>query len=127
MRNEMNATATLLAENLPQFCPCTNHYQCSDGRFLLVTYPRLDVLGTLANLEIMSGVLSELGLADVPISISHQPPNTEVFLADADAVVLDADGDPSNGMTPLLVCDGPVTVAEALEQAGYELVETADA
>lgn len=115
-------TATLVAENLSQFCPVTNHYACSDGRYLLVTYPRLDVLGTLASLDGMSEVLRAVGLAEVPIHVAHQPANTEVFLADENAVVLDADGDPANGMTPLLRCDGPVPVEHALAQLGYTLV-----
>ncbi|MCH5645181.1 hypothetical protein [Gordonia sp. ABSL49_1] len=119
----MTETATLLAENLSQFCPVTNHYQCSDGKYLLVTYPRLEVLGELANLQIMAGALAALGLAPGPVSITHQPKNTEVFLCDGDAVVLDSDGDPANGMTPLLVCDGPLPVADALASLGYTLVE----
>lgn len=114
-------TATIVAQNLSQFCPVTNHYQCSDGRYLLVTYPRLDVLGTLAGLDGMGEVLRAVGLADAPIVVAHQPRNTEVFLADEDANVLDADGDLSSGMTPLLVCDGPVPVEDALGQLGYAL------
>lgn len=119
----MTETATLVAENLSQFCPVTNHYVCSDGTFLLVTYPRLDVLAQLADLDFAQEALQALGLAEAPISKSHQPRNTEIFLADEHATVLDADGDPANGMTPLLRCDGPLPIADALAQLGYTLTE----
>lgn len=117
-------TATLVAENLSQFCPVTNHYLCSDGRYLLVTYPRLDVLGTLAGLPGMTDTLRSIGLSIAPVSIKqiHDMP-TEVFLADEHATVLDADGDPANGMTPLLRCDGPVPIADALASLGYTLTD----
>ena len=123
MSDTMADTATLVGENLSQFCPVTNHYRCSDERYLLVTYPRLDVLADIAG-EALAQALKVLGLAEGPQSLSHQPRNTEVFLADENAVVLDADGDPANGMTPLLVCDGAVPVADALAQLGYTLVDS---
>lgn len=118
----MTKTATLLAENLTHFCPVTNHYQCSDGRYLLVTYPRVDVLAAIAG-EALSDALTLLGIAEGPQTLSHQPANTEVFSSDEAARVLDADGDPANGMTPLLRCDGPVPIADALASLGYTLTE----
>lgn len=122
MSDTITGTATLVGENLVQFCPVTNHYRCSDGRYLLVTYPRLDVLADMAG-EALTEALKVLGLAEGPQSLSHQPRNTEVFLADQFAVIVDADGDPANGMTPLLRCDGPVPIADALASLGYTLTE----
>ncbi|GAS94440.1 Gp21 [Mycolicibacterium canariasense] len=104
-------TATLVGEQLSQFCPVTNHYECSDGKHLLVTIPRLDA----------STVQEMLGVR-VPIVKMHLPDKADVFLADADAVVLDADGDPANGMTPLVSVPGCESFADALAAAGYELV-----
>ena len=115
--------ATLVQENLSHFCPVTNFYATSDGKHLLVTYPRLDVLGTLAGLSGMSETLRAIGLADVPIRRSHIGLRTEVFLADENAVVLDADGNPANGMTPLLRCESAIPSADALAQLGYTLEE----
>lgn len=103
-------TATLVAENLSHFCPVTNHYQCSDGRYLLVTYPRMDTAATLSNFGVR-----------IPISEVQLPSGVDVFLSDELANVLDADGDPANGMTPI----GTFSVethAEALAALGYEEV-----
>lgn len=104
------ATATLVTENVSQFCPLTNLYECSDGTYVLVTIPRLSA----------DMVLTMLGVR-VPIVQLHLPDVADVFLADADAVVLDADGDPSNGMTPLVSVTGCEDFAEALAAAGYTL------
>lgn len=123
MSDTITGTATLVGENLVQFCPVTNHYRCSDGRYLLVTYPRLDVLADMAG-EALAEALKILCVAEGPQSLSHQPRNTEVFLADENAVVLDADGDPANGMTPLLRCAGALPIADALAQLGYTLVDS---
>lgn len=109
------ATATLVAENVSQFCPVTNHYKCSDGTYLLVTIPRLSA----------DMVLDMLGVR-VPIVALHLPNVADVFLADEDAVVLDADGDPSNGMTPLVSVPGCEVFAEALATSGYTLQEASD-
>jgi len=105
-------TATLVAENLSQFCPVTNHYQCSDGKYLLVTFARMDTVGTLSNFGVR-----------VPIAAVQLPSGVDVFLADADANVLDADGDPSNGMTPVDGSPFEVDSHEgALAALGYELI-----
>lgn len=103
-------TATLVAGNLSQFCPVTNHYQCSDGRYLLVTIPKMDVPETI---NYFFGVR-------VPITEVHLPSGADVFLSDADANVLDADGDPANGMTALATFSVE-THAAALAALGYEL------
>lgn len=101
--------ATLVAENLPQFCPTTNLYRCSDGRYLLITAPNYDAQPAPG-----------LGI-DLPIRRSHIPAQVDVFLSDENATVLDADGDPANGMTPLARYPGLATHTEALQQLGYTL------
>lgn len=103
------AEAILVAENLPNFCPITNHYMCDDGKYLLVTIPALDSVGSL-----------ELFGVRVPIAKSHMPTATDVFLADENAVVLDADGDPANGLTPLASFEVQ-SHEEALALLGYTL------
>lgn len=105
----MTMTATLVAEALPQYCPTTNLYACSDGRHLLITIATLDVAGTLN---------ATLGII-VRISESHLPTGADVFLSDESATVLDADGDPSNGMTPIAHLADCDDFASALESLGY--------
>lgn len=105
-------TASLVGRALPQFCPVTNHYQCSDGRYLLITMPALDSMGTLAE---------TLGIV-VPVVKSHMPTTVDVFLADENAVVLDADGDPANGMTALAKIEDCHSFEQALALCGYTLV-----
>jgi len=109
----MAGTAVLVAEGLSRFCPVTNLYACSDGRHVLVTVKSpIDVAGSVEDL---------LGLT-IPISRSHAPKGTEVFLSDARGRVLDADGDPANGMTPLAKLDNGTSFEAALAAVGYELV-----
>lgn len=103
-------SATLVAQNLSQFCPVTNHYQCSDGRYLLVTVVSMNVPETLG----IFGV-------KVPIAKAHLPSGVDVFLSDENANVLDADGDPANGMTALATFCAD-THGEALAMLGYEEV-----
>jgi hypothetical protein len=105
-------TATLMAANMSRFCPITNHYQCSDGKWLLVTIPTMDIPETVSFF---------LGVK-VPIAEVQLPVGADVFLSDELGTVLDADGDPSNGMTPY----GTFNVdnhAAALAALGYELQE----
>lgn len=107
------ATAELVGERLPQFCPTTNHYRCSDGLYLLVTVPSLDSVGTLT---------ATLGIT-VPVATSQLPLRTDVFLSDENALVLDGDGDPANGLTPVASLDGVTDHNEALSLLGYEVTE----
>lgn len=100
-------TATLIRAGLPQFCPVTNFYRLSDGRHVLVTAARMDIEATLSNFGVR-----------IPIATSQLPSAIDVFLADAGANVLDADGDPSNGMTPLASYEVD-SHAEALAELGY--------
>lgn len=109
-------TATLVGHGLSQFCPTTNHYFCGDGPdgvFLLVTIARYDVP---ASIEACTGIR-------LPVSSVNFPTHADVFLSDADANVLDADGDPANGMTPLLRVPDCNDFAAALAEAGYQLDE----
>jgi len=101
-------TATLIGENLGQFCPTTNHYYCSDGRYLLVTVASSD-----------TPTLSAFGIR-VPIAKNQLPSGADIFLSDERATVLDADGDPSNGMTPLATFSTD-THSAALAMLGYQL------
>lgn len=103
-------TAELIATCLPQFCPVTNHYLCSDGSYLLVTVPSMDSPGTLS---VFFGVR-------VPIAKVQLPTGVDVFLSDESAAVLDADGDPSNGMTPIGTFEVDTHEA-ALAALGYTL------
>ncbi|OBJ41316.1 hypothetical protein A5630_23020 [Mycolicibacterium mucogenicum] len=108
------ATATLVGQGLSRYCPTTNHYYCGDredGVFLLVTIPRFDVGGSIE---------ARTGLA-LPIKEAHLPTHADVFLSDADANVLDADGDPANGMTPLLRVPDCESFEQALAAAGHTL------
>lgn len=100
-------SATLRGENLTQFCPTTNLYECSDGRWLLISVVTMDVPETLGTFGVRPAV-SQMSVAT----------NAAVFLSDEDANVLDADGDPANGMTPLQVfphADGHSAILAALE------------
>ena len=111
----MSVSAELVAEFLPQFCPTTNHYRCTDGErtwYLLITIPTLDSLGVLQDL---------LGVP-MPVSEAHLSQHADVFLADENAVVLDADMDPSNGMTAIAHVPGCETHADVLKAIGHELV-----
>lgn len=105
----MEKTAVLLNENISNYCPITNHYWCSDDRFLLVMVPSLDVGGTL-----------ELFGVRMPMAVSDLPTKVDVFLADGDELVLDADGDLANGMTPLASFE-VATHEDALALLGYTL------
>ncbi len=100
-------TAELITENLTQFCPVTNHYRLSDGRYVLVTVARIEGAATLSNFGVR-----------IPIAVSQLPAEVDVFLSDADANVLDADGDPANGMTPLESYEVD-SHAAALAELGY--------
>jgi hypothetical protein len=86
-------TAHLVGAALMEHAPVTNHYQCSDGRWLLVTVIPADMR-----------------------MIFYTP--AAVYLSDDQAAVLDADGDLANGMTPFATPEGS-THAEVLAALGY--------
>lgn len=108
-------TATLVRAGLSQYCPKTNHYQCSDGTYLLVT-----VKDFCTSRDYLVSVNPAFGT--LPISRVNAPSGTDVFLSDASAAVLDADGNPANGMTPLAALPNCSSFAEALAELGWELV-----
>ncbi|OHT56010.1 MULTISPECIES: DUF7572 family protein [Mycobacteroides] len=104
-------TAELISEFLPQFCPITNHYRCTDGKttwYLLITVASAESLG------------NRLG---IPVNILHLPKAVDVFLSDENAVVLDADFDSANGLTPLCRINDCTSHDEALSLMGYEITE----
>lgn len=107
-------TAQLVKDFVPQFCPITKHYLCEggdyDGQYLLVTVVSMDVPGSV-----------ELFGIAVPISRVQLPTSVDVFLSDAEENVLDADGDPSNGMTPVAAFEVD-THEDALAALGYEVI-----
>ncbi|UQE73828.1 hypothetical protein MYK68_15840 [Gordonia sp. PP30] len=106
----------LIAESLPQFAPATNLYRLGDGRYVLVTVPADAMPVPEGVLPIVSG----FKVARV------EPAPTEVFLADEYGTPIDADGDPANGMTPLLRCAPGTTHEEALAQLGAEVTGDVD-
>ncbi|OHU64134.1 hypothetical protein BKG85_11375 [Mycobacteroides chelonae] len=102
-------TAELISEFLPQFCPKTNHYRCTDGDttwYLLITVVSPKSLGNLIG---------------IPVSMLRIPKTVDVFLSDEYAVVLDADFDAANGLTPLCRIDACASHEQALALMGYEL------
>lgn len=101
-------TAELILEFLPHYCPKTNHYRCTDGEttwYLLITVASAESLGNL------------LG---IPVNMLHLPKTVDVFLADENAVVLDADFDPANGLTPLCRIEDCTSHEQALSLMGYQ-------
>ncbi len=84
--------AELLTRALPQYAPTTNHYRLDDGRHVLVTR-------AAEALPVPPGLAAILGAVRVD---KTDPAPVEVFLCDENAVLIDADGDPTNGMTALL-------------------------
>lgn len=100
----------LLAQALPQYAPTTNHYRLDDGRHVLVTR-------AAEALPVPPGLAAILGAVRVD---KTDPAPVEVFLCDADARLIDADGDPANGMTALLRLDPDTTFDEAVEAAEQE-------
>ncbi len=101
-------SAELIAEFLPQFCPKTNHYRCTDGDttwYLLITVVSAESFGNLLK---------------IPVNLLHLPKTVDVFLSDENAVVLDADLDPANGLTPLCRIEDCTSHEQALSLMGYE-------
>lgn len=96
---------TLIAESLAQYAPTTNLYKLDDGRHVLVTVP-FDAM------PVPEGVLPIVSGFKVA---SVEPSPTEVFLCDEHAVPIDADGDPTNGLTPLLRLPAGTTHEQAIE------------
>lgn len=85
-------TATLLHSGVPWMPPITNLYVGEDGKYLLV-------LVTSPNH--LRSVLDDMS-PGVQIARSHIPVEVSVFLADGNGAVVDYDGTPSNGLTPIV-------------------------
>ena len=115
-------SATLVAEALPYMPPTTNHYRTDDGYVLVLVVDVPD----------MNSILTSMGM-QVPVSRSHLKPDVSVFLSDERGQVIDYDGDPANGMTPILSTDSKSfamtivpdlhTHTDALAALGYTLID----
>lgn len=96
----------LLAESLPQFAPTTNLYRLDDGRHVLVTAP-----------DEVQPVPAALAPILVGVKVDHTEPGpTTVILCDENATPIDADGDPTNGLTPLATYPPGTTHDDALRR-----------
>lgn len=120
--------ARLVASGLAHHCPVTHLYALHggefDGQFVLVTVKDPDVLAAIF-----------AGMAGGGTQRSHVEPNVDVFLTDERAeTIIDADGNPENGMNPVASTDPQSialrllprdvsTHAEALAALGYTLTE----
>lgn len=115
-------TATLVAEALPNMAPTTNLYRTNDGHLLV----------TSVDAQAFAPAVSAMGMR-VPIVRSHITPSVSVFLSDERGQVIDYDGNPANGLTPILSTDSKSfamtivpdlhTHADALAALGYTLTE----
>lgn len=103
-------SAQLVGE-VTHFHPITNHYRCSDGIWLLVTVMRMDSPAE-------PDTAGTLGVRPAVIR-TEAATKAAVFLSDENAGVLDADGDPANGMTPLASYDDVASHVEVLARLGY--------
>lgn len=86
-------SAVLRAEDVPGFCPVTNLYECSDGRWLLVQ---------VGQMQAPAPVQTALGGVEITRVIGSA---ATVYVANADGQVCDAAGDPSDEMAALAVFD----------------------
>lgn len=104
--------------DMPWHPPTTKLYRLADGSHLAV-------------LVVDAGAV----IMGVPMSLSHIHAEVSVFHSDENGALLDADGDPLNGLTPyastdpecdvVVRLDSAVTThAEALAALGYTLTET---
>ena len=102
-------------EDLPWHPPTTKLYRLADGSHLAV-------------LVVDAGAV----IMGVPVSLSHIHAEVSVFHADEHGTLLDADGDPLNGLTPYAstdpesdavveLPDSVTTHVEALAALGYTL------
>ncbi|MGB3602702.1 MAG: hypothetical protein WBA38_04015 [Gordonia sp. (in: high G+C Gram-positive bacteria)] len=97
---------TLIAAALPHMASTTNHYRLNNGTHVLITVPA-DVQPVPAGLAPILG----------SIRINRTEPGpTLVFLADPEGQPIDADGDPTNGLTPIRTFPPGTTHEQALAQ-----------
>ncbi|WP_139104656.1 hypothetical protein [Gordonia sp. UCD-TK1] len=119
-------TAQLVMEAVPHKPPITNLYRTDDGHLLVMVLSPPN----------MAAVMTRIGL--FPVTASHIPKTVSVFLADERGEAVDYDGDPANGMTPILstdsrsfamtivpeLVDSESPYVDALAALGYTLTET---
>lgn len=99
--------AELIAENLTHLCPQTNLYRLSGGQHVLVTVPDTERLDDIPFIPGMPGA----------VKFETPPTPTDVFLADEYGRPVDADGDPTNGLTALLRLAGGTGFDVACQKA----------
>lgn len=103
-------TKQLIAEDLPQFAPGNRHYQIGRSHVLIVKAGgELPIPVDLTSL--LGGVTVE-AISPIPV---------DIFLCDETAQLIDADGDPTNGMTALLSLPPTTTYKQALAAAKEKL------
>ena len=105
--------AELLAGGLPLFAPHTNLYGGGSGLPIWVTRSGGDVPVPAVALPLTGFLQGHVG--------DTAPMPTEVFLCDENARLVDADGDPTNGMTALLRLAGGTTFDDAVRSAEQHL------
>lgn len=96
----------LLTAGVGRYAPTTNHYLLDDGRYVLITVPddeNMPLPPTIAP------VISAVRVKEIETG------PTVVYLSDETGNVLDADGEPANGMTPLATYPPGTSHDEALE------------
>lgn len=93
--------------DLPWHPPTTKLYRLDDGSHLAV-------------LVVDAGAV----IMGVPVSLTHIHAEVSVFHSDADGVLIDADGDPLNGLTPFASTD-PETEATIAFDAEVSTHESA--
>lgn len=86
------STAQLVAEALPFRTPVTNLYKTSDDTYYTVT---------VVDPAAMDAHHTQFG-AKVPIVAYHVPRTVSVYLSDETGRVIDYDGNPANGKTPVI-------------------------
>ncbi|MBR7191738.1 hypothetical protein [Gordonia sp. SCSIO 19800] len=117
--------AVLVEADVAYACPVTNLYTCESGQHLLITVRANDYV---------AGIFEGLTGITMPSASRHVTPSVEVFLADERGQVIDYDGDPTNGLTPILSTDPASfamtivpdlhTHADALAALGYTVTDT---
>lgn len=105
---------TQFVHDLPWHPPATKLYRAEDGQYLAVLVVDVPAMGSL---------LSSSGVR-VPVARSHIQPEVSVFHADEHGVLIDADGDPLNGLTPFASTD-PETEATIAFDAEVSTHESA--
>lgn len=95
--------ADLLDSDCAWMPPTTWWCKGSDGQYLLITHLELH--------RTMPGI---------PVDRVRLPTGVLVLLADDRGQAVDSDGDPTNGMTPLITLDDGDHL-DGLRAAGYEL------